>query len=294
MLTKKHFMPALLVLVCLLYAALINPSESRVAGVPGVPAIFAVIFAIQLLGFSYAWWARTERFYDLVGSLTFITAVFMALLLNPGISVYSCLMAALVMIWAVRLGSFLFLRIADVGEDQRFRKIKQSFWRFLLVWTLQGVWVSLTSSAALVAILTPNTSVFPGIAALGFALWILGFGLEVVADQQKAKFRRNPDNAGQFICHGVWSICRHPNYLGEIMLWSGVFLAAVPVMQGWQWATLVSPLFVVVLLTRISGIPTLAHRGVSLWGSDPAYQAYLRDTPMLIPRFPARSRAPRS
>ena len=294
MLTKKHFMPALLVLVCLLYAALINPSESRVAGVPGVPAIFAVIFAIQLLGFSYAWWARTERFYDLVGSLTFITAVFMALLLNPGISVYSCLMAALVLIWSVRLGSFLFLRIADVGEDQRFRKIKQSFWRFLLVWTLQGVWVSLTSSAALVAILTPNTSVFPGIAALGFALWILGFGLEVVADQQKAKFRRNPDNAGQFICHGVWSICRHPNYLGEIMLWSGVFLAAVPVMQGWQWATLVSPLFVVVLLTRISGIPTLAHRGVSLWGSDPAYQAYLRDTPMLIPRFPARSRAPRS
>jgi len=78
------------------------------------------------------------------------------------------------------------------------------------------------------------------------------------------------------------------------MLWSGVFLAAVPVMQGWQWATLVSPLFVVILLTRISGIPTLAHRGVSLWGDDPAYQAYLRDTPLLIPRFPARSRAPKN
>ena len=133
MLTKKHLMPALLVLICLLYATLINPSGSSLAGVPGLPAIFAVIFLIQLLGFSYAWWARTERFYDLVGSLTFITAAVLALLLNPGISVYSGLMAALVMIWALRLGSFLFLRIADVGEDQRFRKIKQSFWRFLLV-----------------------------------------------------------------------------------------------------------------------------------------------------------------
>lgn len=291
MLTKKHLMPALLVLICLLYATLINPSGSSLAGVPGLPAIFAVIFLIQLLGFSYAWWARTERFYDLVGSLTFITAAVLALLLNPGISVYSGLMAALVMIWALRLGSFLFLRIADVGEDQRFRKIKQSFWRFLLVWTLQGVWVSLTSSAALVAILSPTAPAFSGIAALGFLIWIIGFGLEVVADQQKAHFRRNPENAGRFIRYGVWSICRHPNYLGEIMLWSGVFLAAVPVMQGWQWATLVSPLFVVILLTRISGIPTLAHRGVSLWGDDPAYQAYLRDTPLLIPRFPARSRA---
>ena len=175
MLTKQHLMPALLVLMCLLYATLINPLGSSLAGVPGLPAIFAVIFLIQLLGFSYAWWARTERFYDLIGSLTFITAALVALLLNPGISVYSGLMAALVMIWALRLGSFLFLRIADVGEDQRFRKIKQSFWRFLLVWTLQGVWVSLTSSAALVAILSPTAPAFSGIAALGFLIWIIGF-----------------------------------------------------------------------------------------------------------------------
>ena len=75
------------------------------------------------------------------------------------------------------------------------------------------------------------------------------------------------------------------------MVWSGVFLAAVPVMQGLQWATLVSPMFVVIFLTRISGITTLAHRGGSLWGDDPAYKAFLRDTPLLIPRFPARSRA---
>ena len=290
MLTKKHVMPPLLVLVCLLYAALINPVEGRVVGVAVLPVIFAAIFAIQLLGFSYAWWARTERFYDLIGSLTFITAVLLALILNPVPSVYSYVMAALVVLWALRLGTFLFLRIADVGEDRRFRKIKQSFWHFLLVWTLQGVWVSLTSSAALVAILSPGAGPIAGVAGLGVLIWLGGLTLEVVADKQKSDFRNVPKNAGQFICCGVWTVCRHPNYLGEIMLWTGVFLAALPVMHGWQFATVLSPLFVVILLTRISGIPTLAHRGVSQWGEDPAYQAYLRDTPVLIPRLFAQRR----
>lgn len=290
MLTKKHLMPPLLVLVCLLYAGLIYPLDSQIVGVSVLPAIFAAIFLIQLLGFGYAWWARTERFYDLIGSLTFISAVLLALLLNPAPSTYSYVMAALVVVWALRLGTFLFLRIADVGEDRRFRKIKQSFWHFLLVWTLQGVWVSLTSSAALVAILTPNAAL-AGFAGWGLLIWFVGFTLEVVADKQKADFRKNTDNAGQFISRGVWTICRHPNYLGEIMLWTGVFLAALPVMQGWQFATVLSPLFVVILLTRISGIPTLAHRGVSQWGNDPAYQAYLRDTPVLIPRLLVRNRA---
>ena len=285
MLSKKHLMPPLLVLVCLLYAVLVNPLASRVVGVSVLPLIFAAIFVIQLLGFSNAWWARTKRFYDLIGSLTFISAVLLALMLNPAPSTYSYVMTALVVVWALRLGTFLFVRIADVGEDRRFRKIKQSFWHFLLVWTLQGVWVSLTSSAALVAILSPDVGPIAGVAGLGVLVWLGGFTLEVVADKQKSNFRNDPKNAGQFIRHGVWAACRHPNYLGEIMLWTGVFLAALPVMQSWQFATVLSPLFVVILLTRISGIPTLAHRGVSQWGEDPAYQAYLRDTPVLIPRL---------
>jgi steroid 5-alpha reductase family enzyme len=294
MLNKKHLLPGLLVFVCLLYAAVVNPAASRIGEVPVLPVIFAVIFLIQLVGFGYAWWARTERFYDLIGSFTFITAVLLALLLNPLANAYHYVVGALVVTWALRLGSFLFLRIADVGEDQRFRKIKQSFWRFLLVWTLQGVWVSVTSSAALVAILTPDGAAFSVFSGLGFLIWFVGFGLEIIADKQKANFRKNPENAGRFICRGLWSVCRHPNYLGEILLWTGIFLAALPLMQGWQFMTLLSPVFVVILLTRISGIPTLAHRGASLWGDDPAYQAYLRDTPVLIPTLSSLRRAAKS
>ena len=158
--------------------------------------------------------AHTERFYDPLGSLSFIPAVCFALLLNPAPSTFNYLLAGLVIVWAARLGSFLFLRIADVGEDRRFRRIKQSFWRFMLIWTLQGVWVSLTSSAALVAILTDMPGAVPALAWVGIGVWLLGFATEAVADAQKSAFRKDSSRQGQFI-HGLWSVCRHPNYLGN-------------------------------------------------------------------------------
>ncbi len=282
----QRLLPALLTLLCLGYGAVISPEGYYWQRAPVLPVIFAVIFLIQLAGFLHAWWRHTERFYDLLGSLSFILAVCFALLLNPAPSTFNYLLAGLVVVWAARLGSFLFLRIADVGEDRRFRRIKQSFWRFMLIWTLQGVWVSLTSSAALVAILTDMPGAVPALAWVGIGVWLLGFATEAVADAQKSAFRKDSSRQGQFIHHGLWSVCRHPNYLGEIILWFGVWLAALPALAGWQHAALLSPVFVVLLLTRISGIPTLASRGLSRWGDDPAYQAYLRQTRPLMPRVP--------
>jgi len=114
----------------------------------------------------------------------------------------------------------------------------------------------------------------------------------VIADGQKRAFRRDPKNEGAFIQSGLWALCRHPNYLGEILLWLGVAVVAVPVLSGWQQLTLLSPVFVYVLLTRISGIPLLASRGKRRWGNDPAYQAYLDRTPVLFPRPLGRVRSP--
>lgn len=284
--SSTRLIPPILVLLCLGYAALINPHEQAWRDALALPVIFSVVFMIQVIGFLHAWWRQTEHFYDLIGSLSFLLAVGVALSLNPAATGYNFLVAGLIVLWALRLGSFLFLRIADVGEDRRFRKIKRSFSRFLLIWTLQGVWVSLTSSAALVAILTPMSGSVPGLAWLGVALWGVGFLVEVVADAQKSAFRKDPAKRGQFIHHGLWSVCRHPNYLGEIILWFGIFVSALPALQGWQFAALLSPIFVVLLLTRISGIPTLAKRGLSQWGDDPLYCAYLRQTRALVPGVP--------
>jgi steroid 5-alpha reductase family enzyme len=208
-----------------------------------------------------------------------------AVLLSPVIDSRSLLLLALVAIWAVRLGTFLFRRIHKAGKDGRFDEIKPSFFRFLNIWTLQGLWVSFTVAAALAAITTTTRKELGLFALFGVLIWIFGFIFEVVADMQKSRFRADPDNEGKFIRTGLWARSRHPNYFGEIILWIGVAIIAVPVLRGWQWVTLISPLFVTLLLTRVSGIPLLEKRANEKWGGQDEYEAYKERTPVLIPRI---------
>ena len=158
-----------------------------------------------------------------------------------------------------------------------------------MAWTMQGAWVSLTALAALVIMTDARDPGIGAAAVLGWLLWAVGWGIEVVADRQKSAFRADPANDGRFITSGLWSVSRHPNYLGEILLWTGIFVSGLGMYTGGQWAVVVSPLFVVLLLTRISGIPLLEARADRRWGDDPAYQAYRAATPVLLPR-PARRR----
>jgi len=255
-------------------------------GVPVFALCGALGFALNWLVFVPSFAAQTERFFDLTGSLTYLTVVACALALgNP--DPRSLLLALLVTVWAVRLGTFLFARIRRDGGDGRFDAIKPDFARFLMAWTLQGLWVFLTVSCALAAMTASAAVPLGAMAALGSLVWIAGFGLEVAADGQKRRFRADPAQRGRFIDSGLWAWSRHPNYAGEILLWTGVALVALPALSGWGYATLVSPVFVYVLLTRISGIPLLEARARKRWGDDPEYQAYRRRTPVLWPRPPA-------
>ena len=282
---KTSLLLLCVVATTLVIAWLANPVGQIYWGLPLMPLLALLIFAAQWLGFIHAWLNRSERYYDLIGSLSYITIVLLALAQGPVLSLSQLVIAGAVIVWALRLGSFLFLRIRDVGEDQRFRHIKTSAPRFLFAWTLQGSWIVITSVAAVTALMSPANADFSMVFGLGLALWVIGFATEVVADAQKSAFRQNPANRDTFISTGLWHYCRHPNYLGEIVLWAGIAVMATPFIAGWQWVVLVSPLFVFVLLTKVSGIPTLALRGQKRWGNDPAYQQYLRNTPPLIPRL---------
>jgi steroid 5-alpha reductase family enzyme len=184
------------------------------------------------------------------------------------------------------LGTFLFRRILAAGEDRRFREIKPSAARFLLTWTLQGLWVTFSLAAALAAITSEYRVDLGFFAVLGAVVWLFGFGIEVIADWQKSKFREDPQNAGKFIQSGLWAWSRHPNYFGEIVLWIGVAIVALPVLRGWQWVTMISPIFIVLLLTRISGVPMLETRADEKWGGQPDYEAYKANTPVLLPLPP--------
>lgn len=256
------------------------------ADVPIYGLCVAVAFLMQWVAFVPAWLKRTETFYDVTGGLTYITVTVLALLLTPGLDTRSVLLAGLVMVWAARLASFLFLRIRAAGEDRRFREIKQSFGRFLFAWTLQGLWVCFSLAAAL-AVITSTVRVDVDLfAGVGLAVWLAGFSLEVMADRQKSAFNAKPENKGRFISTGLWAWSRHPNYFGEIVLWIGVAIIALPVLRGWQYATLISPVFITLLLTRISGVPMLEERADQKWGGQPEYEAYKARTSVLVPLPP--------
>ena len=277
------------ILAALFIAGLIGIAGSdqghRLSEFPVFMICGILAFTVQWLAFVPAWLYRTERYFDLTGSLTYTALILLVLGLGAWQDPRSLVIGALVMIWAARLGSFLFLRVNRDGGDRRFNRIKNNFMQFLMTWTIQGLWVYITLAAALAAMTSTNTVKPDWMMAAGILCWITGFSIEVIADQQKAAFRRSPENHNRFITEGLWSLSRHPNYFGEILLWIGIAAIALPVLQGWQYLTLVSPVFVFLLLTRISGVTMLESRADRQWGNDPDYQSYRDSTPMLIPRL---------
>lgn len=258
---------------------------ATIGSVPVFAVAVAAAFVLQWLVFVPSFMARTERFFDLTGSLTYILVTLATLVLVGSWEPRRLLLAAVVLIWAVRLGSFLFGRVSRTGADDRFDEIKGSLPRFLGVWTIQGLWVSVTASAAWIALSSSAPLGIDAFAIIGLLLWTIGFAIEVIADRQKGAFRADPANQGRFISSGLWSRSRHPNYFGEILLWIGVAVMAFPALHGWQWVGLVSPVFVALLIIRVSGVPLLEAKADAKWGDQPDYQEYRRRTPVLVPRL---------
>jgi steroid 5-alpha reductase family enzyme len=264
-----------------------SDAGDRFGALPVFALCGALAFAVNWVAFIPAALARTERYYDLVGGVTYITVTLAAVLLSGPLDLRATLVAAMVMAWSLRLATFLFLRISKSGSDSRFDEIKKQPLQFFMAWTLQGLWVLLTAAAAL-AIVTGGTRVPLGVVgSIGIAVWAIGILIEIVADRQKSRFKDDPKNEGKFIDVGLWAWSRHPNYFGEILLWTGVAIVAVPVLHGWQWATLISPVFVAFLLIKVSGIPMLEEKADERWGGDADYEDYKRRTPVLIPKPPA-------
>lgn len=267
--------------------ALAGSDGSREVGSFPVFALCGLLaFAINWLVFIPSSRAQTERFYDLTGSVTYLTVTFVAVLASGDLDARAVIVAAMVGVWAIRLGTFLFRRIQRDGRDGRFDEIKTDLLRFLMAWTVQGLWVLFTAGAALAIITSIERPPLSWVGALGIAVWVTGFTIEVVADRQKSVFKQDPANEGRFITSGLWAWSRHPNYFGEITLWTGIAVMALPLLSGWRWVVLISPVFVTVLLTKVSGLPMLEARADERWGDEPAYQDYKRSTPVLVPRPP--------
>tara|TARA_B100000401_G_scaffold413346_1_gene333458 strand:- start:135 stop:782 length:648 start_codon:yes stop_codon:yes gene_type:complete len=192
----------------------------------------------------------------------------------------SLVLSSFIIIWSLRLGTFLFLRIKKAGKDRRFNEIKKSFSWFFMTFSISGMWVTICSICALTGV--ANGIIFSSITIIGIVIFLIGFTIEIIADSQKTKFRAKDGNKDKFISSGLWKYSRHPNYLGEIILWLGISLISLSSLEGFQYVTLISPIFTYLLLVNVSGINLLEKSGDKKWGKLESYKKYKEKTPRLI------------
>ncbi len=251
--------------------------------------LLSLVVALVVNGafFAVAATRRTDVVTDLSYSLTF--ALLAVVLPFTGAREPSQLLASLlVLLWAVRLGAYLFRRILRIKVDHRFDDMRDKPLRFARFWLLQALTVAVIMLPVSYLL---DRSGAPGLgawAAAGAAVWLAGLLVETTADAQKSAFRAKDENRGRFVAGGLWRYSRHPNYFGEILVWWGLFLYAVPVLDGAAFVVVAGPLFITLLLLFVSGIPLLERSADEKYGDDPAYRDYKRRTSILIPLPPRR------
>ena len=282
----KNIINIIVFLICI---ALVNVAgqniELEIRGINAFTFVLIVAVLIQVIFFIPSYLLKTEKYYDLVGSLTYVTTISLAYFSVENKTSIDTIIYLYVMVWATRLGIYLFRRVQKDGKDVRFEKAKTHFFWFLQYWMGQALWVSLTSCAAIIAILSPEENSLPILAIVGMALWLTGFTIESISDYQKRVFRKENNPSQSFIHTGLWARSRHPNYFGEITLWTGIAVIALNTLSGVEFITLISPVFVYILLTRMSGINLLERIADERYGELEEYQWYKRNSPVLFPKL---------
>lgn len=256
---------------------------ANLTGIQNITYAVLFIFLIHLLIFLPSYFFQTEKFFDLTGTISYVSSVLFIFFKSnniESINLGSLVLSTFIIIWSLRLGTFLFLRIKKAGKDRRFNEIKKSFSWFFMTFSVSGMWVSICSICALTGI--ANGIIFSSTTIIGIIIFIIGFTIEIIADSQKTKFRANDDNKDKFISSGLWKYSRHPNYLGEIILWLGISLISFSSLEGFQYITLISPIFTYLLLVNVSGINFLEKSGKKKWGHLESYKKYLKETPRLF------------
>lgn len=248
---------------------------------------FAVAFAVNGAFFAVAASLRTDTVTDLSYSLTF--ALLAVVLPFTGAAEPVQLVASLlVVVWAVRLGAYLFRRILRIKVDHRFDGMREQPLRFARFWLLQAITVAVVMLPVSYLLDQSDPSGLGAWSVAGGLIWLVGLLVEAVADAQKAAFRAQEENRGRFVASGLWRYSRHPNYFGELLLWWGLFVFAVPVLHGAAFAVVIGPIFITLLLLFVSGIPLVERNADEKYGSDEAYRDYRRRTSILVP-LPPRS-----
>jgi steroid 5-alpha reductase family enzyme len=245
-----------------------------------------ISLAIQLFFFVFAASFKSDKVTDLSYGLSFVILAWYLLITKNQYQPLAVLVTSLITLWGLRLAGYLFIRILKIKKDKRFDGIRENPLKFAAFWFFQGVSIFIIMLPSIVLLNIDRTMPINSVAIVGTLLWLIGFIIETVADYQKFTFKNKAENKGKFITTGIWKYARFPNYFGEMLMWWSIFLITIPVLQGWQWLSIIGALHISFILLFITGIPTQVERHQKKYGDKEEYQEYVEKTSLLIPLPP--------
>jgi steroid 5-alpha reductase family enzyme len=246
--------------------------------------------ACTLFAVAYAFSRRVDNygFVDVVWSYAFAALAAFYALAAQGWPARRALIAAMVAVWSLRLGTHLAVRVAGHHpvEDSRYVQLRRDWAgvfhaKMFGFFQLQAVSVVILGVAFLFIAQNPTPTLHP-LEFAGAALWLLAICGEALADAQLAAFKRDPANKGGVCNVGLWRYSRHPNYFFEWLIWVAYFVFALA--SSWGWLAIVGPAGILFLLLRVTGIPMAEQQ--SLRSRGDAYRRYQQTTSAFVPWFP--------
>lgn len=248
--------------------------------------MFLAAMVISAIGFkNYVWFISLGYGFSIAGQ-----GVLMLCLYGKSLTLGTILCAALFILYGCRLGGYLAVREFGSSSYKKNMKgeikdgktvpfgVKIAIWvtcALLYVTQVSGVLYRLQNAAK------DNVFVF-----VGAGVMLLGLVLESVADIQKNNAKKV--NPRRFVDTGLYRLVRCPNYLGEMIFWTGVVISAIGAVTGLQWIV-VAIGYIGIIFVMFSGARRLELRQNKNYGNDPEYQKYVKSVPIMVPFIPLYS-----